>query len=141
MERVRVRISDRAHKPKRAGKRSQRLTDANVASLKKADKAFLVWDEPRDCGLAVLVQPSGSKSYYCYFSYGQGQPMRSLQLGKTTALTVEAAREKARDIRKKVAAGFDPRADDPSRSATFARHWLLGIGKNKSGGCATDQLT
>src|SRR5262245_46083192 len=103
----------------RAKKRTQRLTDANVAALRKEHKAYQVWDLPRDVGLAVVVQRTGSKSFYCYYQHAPGQPMKSMVLGKASVLTVEEAREKARDIRKKVAAGLDPRHGDPTRTVSF----------------------
>jgi Arm DNA-binding domain len=120
----RERLQDNSHetaksKRARAAKRSQRLTDANVAALKKEPKAYLVWDQPRDVGLAVLVQPTGSKAFYCYYQHAPAQPMKAMMLGKVSVLTVEDARGKAREIRKKVAAGLDPRHGDPTRTLSF----------------------
>ena len=40
-------------------------------------------------------------------------------LGRTSTLTVEQARDKAREIRRKLAAGLDPRHADPTRALTF----------------------
>jgi integrase len=115
----RERIDDPKPKRARAAKRTQRLTDANVAALKKEPKAYLVWDQPRDVGLAVLVQPTGSKAFYCYYQHAPAQPMKAMMLGKVSVLTVEEARDKAREIRKKVAAGLDPRHGDPTRTLSF----------------------
>ena len=63
-----------AQTTKRASKRRQRLTDSNVGSLKREPKAYLVWDQPRDCGFAVLVQPTGSKSFYAYYAHAPASP-------------------------------------------------------------------
>jgi integrase len=124
----------------RGPKRTQRLTDANVAALRKERRAYLVWDQPRDVGLAVLVQPTGSKSFYCYYQHAPGQPMKAMVLGKASVLTVEEAREKAREIRKKVTAGLDPRHGDPTRTLPFkelVEQWHTEAQTNNVSGDAT----
>jgi integrase len=104
----------------RRAKRAQRLTDRAVTALAKHADRYWVWDKPRDVGLAVLVLPSGAKSFHCYFQRGPGLPMKSLKLGNTGEMTVEEARDAARDMRRKVAEGKDPRADDVRRTGTFS---------------------
>jgi integrase len=124
----------------RSKKRTQRFTDSNVAALKKEPKAYLVWDQPRDVGLAVLVQPTGSKAFYCYYQHAPAQPMKCIMLGKVSMLTVEAARDKAREIRKKVAAGLDPRHGDPTRTLSFSElvtKWHTEAQADKVSGDAT----
>ena len=95
--RTRVRLGDMEPSAQPAGKqratkRAMRLTDRNVTALKinKAG-AYLVWDDPPS-ELAVQVQPSGIKSFYAFYTFHK-QATRSMSLGRTDLMTVEAARE------------------------------------------------
>jgi len=136
----RVRLDDPSDeapaKRHRAAKRSDKLTDIKVAALKKEYRDYLVWDEG-DVGLAVRVLPSGSKSFYCYYQHAKKKPMKALNIGRTSIMTVEEAREKATKVRKNTSKGLDPLHADPTQSLSFKElieKWhKQAQGNNRSG--------
>ncbi|HEY7765412.1 MAG TPA: hypothetical protein VG758_07450 [Hyphomicrobiaceae bacterium] len=47
------------------------LTPMSRRAFEARAKPYLVCDQPRDVGLAVMVQPTGGKAFYCYTSTRQ----------------------------------------------------------------------
>lgn len=123
---VRERLHDDAPKAKAkrgiyAKRRTMQLTEARIAGL-RINKAgpYWVWDHGNDAqrGLAVMVLPSGRKTYTAHFNY-PNQKTRSMAIGTVGEVSLEAARKRTAEIRVKAKLGLDPRADDPTRSLTF----------------------
>jgi hypothetical protein len=70
-------------------------------------------------GLHVLTLPSGAKTYRYSFRLRGAKFSTEYSLGRWPGLTLDAAREKAREAAKLVASGKDPRKASPSRSSTW----------------------
>jgi integrase len=103
----------------RRAKRAMRLTELFVRKARPQAAAYLVWDE-RQRGLALRVQPTGSKSWVTVYSR-RGRP-RWLHLGNADAIALSDARMLASEAMLAVAKGGDPAAERKAeRSAgTFA---------------------
>lgn len=94
-------------RPKRpAHKRN--LTELYVRKLRPQNSAFVVWDA-RQHGLALRMQPSGSKAWKVIYSR-HGRP-RWLHLGNADAIGLADARTLAAEIMLEVARGRDPGAE------------------------------
>jgi integrase len=108
-----------------------KLTKTAVDALAPRDKPYFVWDADI-VGFGVRVQPSGIKSYIVQFRTGRdtvyaGEYRETI--GKTTAVTAEQARKRARDFLAKVRLGGNPVAERKAAQAvpTFealAAEWL-----------------
>jgi len=77
-------------------------------------------------GLCVCVTAAGNKTYYLY-RWHDGRPAQ-IPIAKYPALNVEKARERARDILAKLAAGIDVQAARQARRQeptmqTLWGHW------------------
>jgi integrase len=77
-------------------------------ALPEASDSFL-WDSEVK-GFGVRIQPSGTKSYMVRYRTKEGT-QRKQNLGRTNVLTPAEARELARKVLAKVAAGEDPMAE------------------------------
>jgi integrase len=87
----------------------RKLTDLYVATVKPREGgAFLTWDE-RQPGLALAVQPTGSKAWK--FVYRSGGRPRWLTIGNATAIGLADARRLAAKAALRVAEGADPQAE------------------------------
>jgi integrase len=93
--------------PKRAA-RKQRLTELTVRKLRPERGAYLVWDSHQH-GLAIRVQPTGSRAWVCVYSR-QGRP-RWLHLGDARSIGLAEARQLAAEAVLEVARGNDPAAE------------------------------
>ena len=107
---------------KRRAKRptqKRRLTELFIRKAKPRDSAYLVWDEKQG-GLALRVQPTGSRSWVVVYSR-QGRP-RWLHLGKADAIGLADARMLAAKAMLAVAQGQDPAAEKKAErgAGTFA---------------------
>ena len=105
------------------------FTEENVLAIKpKRGKQFLIWDawEARKRGvdpargLAILVSPTGTKSYRCVYYFAGSCRPHYLNLGRVGEITLEEARARTMKARADAEKGIDPRADDPKRSDEFA---------------------
>jgi integrase len=87
----------------------RKLTDMFVSTI-KPDKArtVVVWDE-KQRGLALAVQPTGSKSWKVVYSC-HGRP-RWYNLGNANAIGLGDARRLANRVMLQVAEGVDPQAE------------------------------
>jgi integrase len=105
-------------RPKRAALK-RRLTELYVRKLKPKTQQFLVWDTLQR-GLAIRVQPSGSKAWKTIYSY-HGRP-RWLHHGDASAIGLADARTLAAEAMLAVARGKDPAAEKRAErgAGTFA---------------------
>jgi len=104
---------------KRRTKHAVRLTELGVRNARPAKAAYLVWDTHQR-GLALRVQPTGSKSFVAVYSR-HGRP-RWLLLGKADAIALSDARTMAAEAMLAVAKGGDPAAEKKAErgAGTFA---------------------
>jgi integrase len=95
------------------------LRELTIHRLKRKKSAYLVWDA-KQAGLAIRVQPTGSKSWTVIYSR-QGRP-RWLHLGKVETMSLSEARTEAMEILVKVRRGGDPAAEKRAErgAGTFA---------------------
>jgi integrase len=88
--------------------RKLRLSELSIHQAKPKTAAYAMWDTKQH-GLALRVQPSGSRSWYCVYSY-HGRP-RWLRLGDAGAIGLSDARTLAAEAMLAVARGKDPAAE------------------------------
>jgi integrase len=105
-------------RPKRPAQK-RRLTELFIRKAKPRDSAYLVWDTHQR-GLALRVQPSGSRSWVVVYSR-RGRP-RWLHLGKADAIGLADARMLAAKAMLAVAQGQDVAAEKKAErgAGTFA---------------------
>src|SRR6516165_6662111 len=87
---------------KRRTNRAVRLTELNVRKARPDKTAYLIWDTQQR-GLALRVQPTGSKSWVTVYSR-RGRP-RWLYLGNADAVALSDARNLAAEAMLAVAKG------------------------------------
>jgi len=99
---------------------NQRLTDRTIKALKPKAKPYDKKDtEVR--GLRVRVMPSGQRSFVLLARYpGSTNPTRRA-LGEYGVMTLEEARDKAREWRKDIKRRIDPAAKERSNRLEQAR--------------------
>jgi len=99
--------------------RKTKLTELAVRSLKPAAAAYVVWDD-RQHGLAIRVQPTGSKSWYVVYSLHNR--VRWYHLGNANAIGLADARKLAAEVMLDVIRGKDPAAERKAErgAGTFA---------------------
>jgi integrase len=104
---------------KRRARRAVRLTELGVRNARPAQTAYLIWDTHQR-GLALRVQPTGSRSWVAVYSR-HGRP-RWLHLGKADAIALSDARTMAAEAMLAVAKGGDPAAEKKAErgAGTFA---------------------
>jgi hypothetical protein len=90
-----------------------------VAKLKPAAKPYLIWDTYQR-GLALLIQPSGYRSYKLIYRY-HNRP-RWLTIGAADAIGLADARQMAAKLMLQVLEGKDPQAEKRAErgAGTFA---------------------
>jgi integrase len=99
--------------------RKLRLTELKVRKARTSDTATIIWDSVQR-GLALRVQPTGGKSWYCvYTRHGRS---RWLRLGHADAIGLADARTLAAEAMLAVARGKDPAAEKKAErgAGTFA---------------------
>ena len=99
--------------------RKRRLTELGVRKARPEKAAYLIWDTLQR-GLALRVQPTGSRSWVVVYSR-YGRP-RWLHLSKADAIALGDARMLAAKAMLNVAEGKDPAADKKAErgAGTFA---------------------
>ena len=99
--------------------RKAKLTELLVRNLKPEATTYQVWDD-RQHGLAIRVQPTGSKSWYVVYSL-RGR-VRWYHLGNANALGLADARKLAAEVMLDVIRGKDPAAERKAErgAGTFA---------------------
>jgi hypothetical protein len=83
------------------------LTERKLRALRSTQR-LVVWDK-HTRNLAVIVQPSGIKTWY--FVYSRFGRPRWYRLGRTDAIDSLVARKRVRQLAGQVAEGRDPRAE------------------------------
>jgi integrase len=91
-----------------AGPNKRTLTENFLKKLKPQSRKFVVWDS-KQRGLAVLVQPTGFKSWKCVYSR-HGRP-RWYHIGAVDAFGLDKARKSAARVMYEVSEGKDPAAE------------------------------
>jgi integrase len=107
-----------ARKPKR-----QTLTDEGVAALKPKSARY-AFPDPEQRSHYIRVQPSGSKSYVVVARDLANKQVWTT-IGDVGLLTLEEAREKARETIKAIRNGKDPKGPQSFKAVSdnwFARH-------------------
>jgi integrase len=94
----------------------KRLTETSVFNLPTRRVQYRVWDSgPNSArGLFILIQPSGTRTYHVLFRFKSSPKEHTLALGRVGEATLEEARDKALEARRKAARGDDPRVSDAS---------------------------
>jgi integrase len=99
----------------------KRLTETSVLSLPVKRAAYRVWDAGTDAarGLHVLVQPTGTRTFRVMWRYPGSSMDRNTKLGRVGDMTLDEARIRAREVRRKAVNGEDPKQSDPANSTLF----------------------
>jgi integrase len=119
----------------RATANKRRLTEGFVDRLRPKETSFLTWDT-HTRGLAVRIEPTGSKSWMVY--YRHGSKVRWYRIGGATSIELKDARKLTSRILFQVAEGKDPQAERKAdrTSGTFEelaiRYVEYAKTKNKS---------
>jgi integrase len=93
----------------------QTLTDRGVEALKPRAKRY-AFSDPQQCGHYIRVQPSGIKSFTVITHDPSGR-QQWITIGRPGLLSLAEARERAREIIKRIKTGQPARE---ARAATFA---------------------
>lgn len=83
-----------------------RLTKRFVESVEAEERDLVFWDD-RLPGFGLRVKPSGVRSYLVQYRNRQGRSRR-YTIGRHGVLTVEEAREEAREVLRRAKLGGDP---------------------------------
>ena len=92
------------------------LSDIGVRALKPRAKSF-AFPDPQLVGHYVRVQPTGKKSYVTVARCRGKQIWTTV--GATDVMSIEDAREKARDVIRRVRDGLPPFPPTPTRPDSF----------------------
>lgn len=111
----------RRKKVGRAAANRKHFTEQNVLTLRGKDRQFLIWDEGTGAarGLAILVSPTGTKSYRVVYYYPGSAEPHYKHLGRVGELLLADARAAALAVRAAARRGEDPRADASAKSDNF----------------------
>ena len=97
----------------RATRATVRLTKRAIDQAEPFSKPYFVWDgELR--GFGTRIDPGGGKTFAVRYrpkGHGAPAPKRFMTIGRYGSLTVDEARNRAKEILGAVAAGADPAAD------------------------------
>lgn len=118
-----------------------KLSDAKARAAKPREKQYKISDGNR---LALVIFPTGSKSWRLTYSHPLTGKEQTTSLGEYPVIGLLAAREKATAIKKLLDAGIDPVEDRRSALAVkkreaeekketieqVAHEWLLKFGKD-----------
>lgn len=101
------------------------FTQTRVAALSQPQAGRTYWYDSKTPGLCVCVTAAGARSFYLYKKIGgrKGRPVRVL-LGKFPSMSVDDARNTARDTSNAYAKGRDPQAE---RQARRHEHTVGGL--------------
>ena len=101
----------------------EHLTETKVRSLRVKAHQHFVWDAGTGAarGLAVLVNPLGTKTYFV--NYRLDGRLTYKKLGRVGEIGLEEARSAALEARKLAKQDIDPKGDSPSKSNSFEKAW------------------
>ena len=110
-------------KPKRPKAKAARkqLSERNVLSLPVKPQQHFVWDAGTGAarGMAVLVNPTGTKTYFVNYRFPGSKKLHYKKLGRVGESTLAEARTAALEARRLAYQNKDPKADDPNKSDAF----------------------
>jgi integrase len=120
-----------------------KLTKRTVDAAAPGEKRRTVWDADLS-GFGLRVETSGRKSYLLRYRLrgGRGGVQKELVIGRHGVLTVDQARQRARELLAQVVQGEDPLADRrearaaPMMEALFERYLLEHADKAKKASSA-----
>lgn len=112
-------MNPQSHRRTKRPARKVQLRELSIRKAKPRDEAYLIWDT-KQRGLALRIQPTGSKAWLCVYSR-QGRP-RWLTLGDAGTVGLADARTMAAEAMLAVAKGKDPAAEKKAErgAGTFA---------------------
>ena len=120
------------------------FTESAVRSLPVKPYQHFVWDAGRHSvrGLCVLVNPTGTKTYFVNYRFPGSKRLHYLKLGRVGELAIAEVRAKAEAARRSAFEKEDPKANHPNKSdafeVVFERYIAeeqIGRNKNASDGC------
>ena len=124
-------------KPKRPKAKAARkhLTERNVRALPVKPHQHFIWDAGTGAarGMAVLVNPTGTKTYFVNYRFPGSTKLRYRKLGRVGEITLEEARTAALETRRLANQNKDPKADDPTKSDTFETAFKAYIKEEQQG--------
>jgi integrase len=133
-------IEPQATRPKAKANRKL-FTEQNVLKLPVKPVQHFVWDAGTGAarGLAVLVNPTGTKTYFVNYRFPGSKRLHYMKLARVGDISVADARAQAIEARKLAFANKDPKAGDPNRSdsfeavfETYIQEQQIGLKRNKS---------
>jgi integrase len=86
-----------------------KLTNRTVEKLSTADGLYHFDNDPKASGFGVRLYPGGGKSFFIDYRINGRQ--RRHTIGPYPRWSADAAREEARELRKRIDRGFDPAGD------------------------------
>jgi integrase len=112
--------------PVRRRRRRKTLTDVMVAALPRRPGQTYYIPDPEMPKFGVRVRPAGPGTFttICRDPYGK---QRWTRIGSTAEISIAQAREKAREVIRRVEAGlepFEPPKPQPDSVADVAENWL-----------------
>ena len=90
----------------------KKMTDRGVAALRPRAKLYAVSD-PELTGLWIRIYPTGGKSFVAIVRDPE-RKQKWVKIGRTDAMTIDQAREQAREVLRRARAGlpaFEPKAE------------------------------
>jgi integrase len=113
-------------------KKLNRLTDADIAALKPKHGQRYPYADSDQRGLYIRVSPSGVKAFYATARAprtlaGAKRKQKWVPLGRHPEVTIEEAREKAKEVIKRIEAGqpaVEPEPVKPDTLGEVAEGWL-----------------
>src|SRR5262245_1905832 len=99
----------------------KRLTETSVLRLPVSKTQHFVWDRGTNAvrGLAVQVNPSGTRTFFVNYRFPGSKRLHYKKLGRVGEMELEEAREAARKVRRLAHENKDPKAGDPHKSDSF----------------------
>ena len=121
----------------------KRLTEKSVFNLATASSQYRVWDTGPNAarGLFVLIQPSGTRTYHVLYRFKGGTKEHTLSLGRVGEITLEEARDKALEARRRAARGEDPRVSDASDTfKAVVEKWTTNEQQGRKGNVSAERI-
>jgi len=103
----------------RSGRATVRLTKRAIDQAEPRSKPYFLWDAELK-GFGARIDPGGGKTFAVRYrpkNHGASAPKRFITVGRYGALTVDEARNRAKEILGAVATGADPAAEIALRRA------------------------
>jgi integrase len=131
VQRNRPKLNKRSKRP--ANRRH--FTEQNVLRMPVKAKQYFVWDKGTGAarGLAVLVNPTGTCTYFVNYKFPGSNRLHYKKLGRVGEVTLEEARAKAIETRRLANQNKDPKADDPIKSDAFGTAFKAYVKQEQQG--------